>query len=265
MQTVHVVAMETLVGTPDDEEDSTWGSHWYDGIPLISFIILSCMPCNFSPASSLSAPPVFLAMATGKQISASGKCCSLLAITHAAPSGDETLTPDDAVNVLEELLPAQIHSYVLGLKLGLSPHVVDSIHERHAEPRDRLLHVLIAFTEQTQPRPTWRVIADTLRNPVVKLPYLADNVKAAHFPDTTATRDVPPQSIGISCVLTSKRQNVSFNAAPPVTPDLQTPSESTYFSLSLPPSRDNPRDLSVCTKAQLSYDGMQKYGKSHQF
>ena len=38
-----------------------------------------------------------------------------LAITRTAPSGDETLMPDDAVDVLEELLPARNQSYELGL------------------------------------------------------------------------------------------------------------------------------------------------------
>ena len=34
----------------------------------------------------------------------------------------------------------------------------------------------------------------------------AESVEAAHFPDTTATRDVPPQSTGnTSSALTSKR------------------------------------------------------------
>ena len=107
-----------------------------------------------------------------------------------APSGDDTLTPADAVNVLEELLPAQTQSYVLGLKLGLPYHEVDRIQAQYGDPRDRLLHTLIAFTKQAQPRPTWRVIVDALRSPAVNLPHLAERVEAAHFPDPTATRSI---------------------------------------------------------------------------
>ena len=98
--------------------------------------------------------------------------------------------------MLEELLPAQNQSYILGLKLGLSAHVADSIHARHAEPRDRLLHTLMEFMKQVEPRPTWRVIIDVLRNPVVNLPHLAERVEAAHFPDTISTRVVSPIPTG---------------------------------------------------------------------
>ena len=93
-------------------------------------------------------------------------------ITHVG--GDNTLTPDDAVDVLEEVLPAQNHSYVLGLKLKLPLHVVDSIHSpTNPLPRDRLLQVIIAFLQQVQPSPTWRAIVDALRSPAVHLSQLA--------------------------------------------------------------------------------------------
>ena len=41
-----------------------------------------------------------------------------------------TLTPDDAVDVLDEILEAQNQSYVLGLRLKLPLHVVDAIFSR---------------------------------------------------------------------------------------------------------------------------------------
>ena len=57
-------------------------------------------------------------------------------------SEGDTLTPDDAVDVLEELLPAQNKSYELGLKLKLPQHVV------HWRPSTRhiLTHVVACFT-----------------------------------------------------------------------------------------------------------------------
>ena len=69
-------------------------------------------------------------------------------------------------------------------------HVVESICEVHTQPRDRLLQVIIAFLNQEQTGPSWRVIADALRSPAVNLPRLAKRVEAAHFPDPTSTRDV---------------------------------------------------------------------------
>ena len=124
--------------------------------------------------------------------------------SYAAPTGDEPLTPDEAVNILEEILEAQNHSYALGLKLKLPLHVVDAICENYSQPRDRLLHVLIEFTKQEEPRPTWRAIVDALRSPAVNLHQLAMTVEAANLPDPTATRDAPPKitstSTGIYCL-----------------------------------------------------------------
>ena len=113
--------------------------------------------------------------------------CVLPFITHAAPTGDDTLTPDDAVDLLEELPPTRNQSYKLGLKLKVPEHEVTSIHSTYAKSRNCLLHVLIAFTKQTKPRPTWRVIVDALRSPAVNLPHLAETVEAAHFPNPSAT------------------------------------------------------------------------------
>ena len=103
---------------------------------------------------------------------------------------DATLVPDDAVDILEEILPAQNRSFELGLRLKLPHHEVEGIHSTHIDPRSRLLHVILAFLNQAEPRPTWRVIVDALRSPAVKLPRLADKVEAAHFPDPTSTRGV---------------------------------------------------------------------------
>ena len=114
-------------------------------------------------------------------------------VPSPAPSGNEILKPQDAVDVLEELLEAQNHSYVLGLKLKVPLHVVDAIHTSCAQPRERLLQVLIAFTQQVE-RPTWRTLVDTLRNPVLNMVSLARRVEAIHFPDPVATCEVIPET-----------------------------------------------------------------------
>ena len=92
----------------------------------------------------------------------------------------ETLTPDDTGDVLEELLTASNESYELGLKLGVPQYVVEGIHKTYPSQKTRLLYVIIEFLKQR--RPTWRVIIDALRNPIVKLHTLADRVEAAHLP-----------------------------------------------------------------------------------
>ena len=111
---------------------------------------------------------------------------------------NETLTPDDAGKILEELLDAQNHAHLLGLMMNVKPRDVETIQAMYQQPKDRLLHIIIAFLQQAEPRPTWRAIVDALKSPVVGLTALARRVEAAHFPDPTATRDVVAETTGMS-------------------------------------------------------------------
>ena len=74
-------------------------------------------------------------------------------VARAGPADDETLTPDDAADVLEGLLPAQTKSYELGLKLKLT----QLIHSKDIPADQYLRRILIEFL---QLRPTWRVIVE---------------------------------------------------------------------------------------------------------
>ena len=110
-----------------------------------------------------------------------------------AATVDKTLVPDDAGEIAQELNDAMSESFPLGLQLKLPLSEVEAIHSQYQRPRDRLLHVIIAFLKQTEPRPTWRVILKALRSSSVKLPALAMNVEA-RFSDPTSSRDVVPQT-----------------------------------------------------------------------
>ena len=116
----------------------------------------------------------------------------------AAPTGDEPLTPDDAVKVLEEILEAQNQSRFLGLKLNVPDYIVTGIHTRYIDPKDRLYYILVEFLRHADPKPTWRAIVAALRSPAVSLPQLAMKVEAAHFPDPTAIYNTPPTE-GTTC------------------------------------------------------------------
>ena len=98
------------------------------------------------------------------------------------------------MNILEELLDARNQSYMLGLKLNLPVHEVEAICNKYSDPRERLLHIILAFLRRAEPRPTWSVIVGALRSPIVNLTALAMRVEAAH--DLTATRDVVPENTG---------------------------------------------------------------------
>ena len=103
------------------------------------------------------------------------------------PAGDETLKPDDAIEILEEILPARIKSYNFGLKLKLPLDEVKAIHAKHQSAEDHLRDVIEIFLNGVGSEPTWRAIVDALRSPAVNLLQLAKQVETAHLPDTTAT------------------------------------------------------------------------------
>ena len=85
---------------------------------------------------------------------------------------------------------AQNDSYALGLKLKLPQYEVDAIHSGHMRPRDRLLHVIIEFLKQAEPRPTWRVILEALRSPMVNQSALARRIESDYPPEPIATASV---------------------------------------------------------------------------
>ena len=97
------------------------------------------------------------------------------------------LTPDDAADLVEELLPAKIRSRQLGLALKIPRRVVDRIHRKFSKPRDQLFHLFIEFTNLSELRPTWSVIVDALWTNEVYLPELADKVEAAHIGQPIST------------------------------------------------------------------------------
>ena len=82
--------------------------------------------------------------------------------------------------------------------MNVKPRDVEAIQATYQQPKDRLLHIIIAFLQQAEPRPTWRAIVDALKSPVVGLTALAKRVEIAHFPDPTATRDVVAETTGMS-------------------------------------------------------------------
>ena len=103
---------------------------------------------------------------------------------------------------------------MLGLMLNLPLREVEAIFTKYSDPRDRLLHIIIAFLRQAEPRPTWRVIVGALRSPIVNRPSpaLAKKVEAARVPDLTATRDVVPVTTGKSLSVPLTRLRVSYHS-----------------------------------------------------
>ncbi|CAI8044591.1 hypothetical protein GBAR_LOCUS24716, partial [Geodia barretti] len=127
---------------------------------------------------------------------------------------EATLTPDDASDVVDELVEANTKSFPLGLFL-LPTAKVEAIHAQFKNPQDRLTHIIIEFLKQAEPRPTWRAIVNALRSPSVALTALARKLEAAHFPDSTSTCYVAPETTDTeSAADTTAVDNVKLNPSP---------------------------------------------------
>ena len=100
---------------------------------------------------------------------------------------EETLSENDDMEILEELLPAKNQSVFLARKLKIPDHTVDAIHKEHADQKERLYRVIQEFLKRVEPRPTWRVILDALRSRVVNLPRLAEDIEKRHGFHTPAS------------------------------------------------------------------------------
>ena len=105
--------------------------------------------------------------------------------SHSFVAGDETLKEGDLGEVVEAILDAKDKAYEIGLKLKLPPSEVKSICKTHQDPQERLTAVIDCSLKQVEPRPTWRLIVEALRSPLVNLPRLAEEVEANNFPNTT--------------------------------------------------------------------------------
>ena len=90
------------------------------------------------------------------------------------------MSQDDDVTILAELLPAKNQSVFLARKLKIPNHTVETIHKEHVDQKERLYRVIQAFLKGVEPRPTWRIILDALRSPVVNLPRLAEEIEGRH-------------------------------------------------------------------------------------
>ena len=98
------------------------------------------------------------------------------------------LTEEDADEILEELIPAQNQSYVLGIKLKLPVYKVDSIRDQFKDSGERLLQTIIAFLRH-ESKPTWSIIVAALRSPAVNLQALANRVEKAHVREPRDTSE----------------------------------------------------------------------------
>ena len=97
---------------------------------------------------------------------------------------DGILNQEDVPKVVCEILEVQTKSKTFGRVLGVPKVTVDSVHLQNSDPQECLFGVLDEFVKQVEPPPTWRVILEALRNPLIGQHRLAHNVEIKHCPPT---------------------------------------------------------------------------------
>ena len=113
--------------------------------------------------------------------------------TDTAEFGDRTLDQNDVAGVVREIINVQTKSETLGRVLELSKGKVDSIHHQCSDSQKCLFGVIDEFVAQLEPRPTWRVILNALRNPLIGQTRLAEEIEKNH-------RQLPPAKNGIQYI-----------------------------------------------------------------
>ena len=101
-------------------------------------------------------------------------------MSRVVGGAEKTLSQNDDIEILEELLPAKNQSVLLARKLKIPRHTVEAIHNEPVDQTQRLYRVIQEFLGQVEPKPTWRVILDALRSPAVNLPRLAEEIERRH-------------------------------------------------------------------------------------
>ena len=104
--------------------------------------------------------------------------------TEADAFKDRRLNHDNVPDVACEILEVQMKSKTFGRVLGLPKFIVDSVHQQNIDPQECLFGVLDEFVKQVEPPPTWRVILEALRNPLIGFHHLAHKVERKHCPLT---------------------------------------------------------------------------------
>ena len=93
------------------------------------------------------------------------------------PGLNKRLREDDVIEIVGGILNVQNKSGTLGRVLKLPKARVEAIIQQYNDPQDRLFYIIDEFVKQVQPIPTWRVIVEALKHPLIGQPLLAQEIE----------------------------------------------------------------------------------------
>ena len=111
---------------------------------------------------------------------------------------DRLLGPADVPDVIYEILDVGMKSDLFGQVLKLNAATVESIHQQYSDPQECLFHIIDELVKQVEPPPTWRVILEALRNPLICEHRLAEEIEWKYCPHPPTNEGKFPPSLHVS-------------------------------------------------------------------
>ncbi|CAI7990227.1 hypothetical protein GBAR_LOCUS442 [Geodia barretti] len=121
---------------------------------------------------------------------------------------DKRLNKDDAVDIVRQLLDVQNKAKTLGRLLKLPRAIIEVTPQLTGDPQAPLFYIIDEFLKQVDPRPTWRLILNALRDPLIGEHSLAQEIEMSLTTDITSP-SLPAASLSQSSFPTSVPNSTS--------------------------------------------------------
>ena len=90
------------------------------------------------------------------------------------------LSTKDLKTVRKELFDAATKWYDIGLEVGLECSTLDNIKGMYQDNQDCLREMIKCFLKQVNPKPTWKIVVDALKDKAVNYGQLAEAIECTY-------------------------------------------------------------------------------------
>ena len=168
------------------------------------------------------------------------KCCCLLHIESTDPCQtiisavdtvlEKRLNKDDATDIVRHLLDVQSKAKTLGRLLKVPKAIIDVTPQSTSDPQAPLFHIIDECLKQVDPKPTWRLILNALRDPLIGEHSLAQEIEVSLTMTSSSTLPGAHPSSTTSVPLSTSTAYVLQSTSNTLRPTLATNSKSLSVS-----------------------------------
>ena len=142
---------------------------------------------------------------------------------------EKRLNKDDATDIVRHLLDVQSKAKTLGRLLKVPKSIIDVTPQSTSDPQAPLFHIIDECLKQVDPIPTWRLILNGLRDPLIGEHSLALEIEVSLTMTSSSTLPgAHPSSTSVS--LSTSTADVSQSTSNTLSPTLTTNSKSLSVS-----------------------------------